>query len=428
MLSAGRQSTRSPTTSQTDSYGAGSVPRTNGRPYPQRSSINEENERDDNEYEPASDDIDEQERTYRPPPRNEDPYLSALKLRFPNRPRTDYAYSRPSGPPNPSVPPPPPPPPPTTLPTTTATISGSTRTPNSGPYQSAIRPSGGTTVSDASDDRTFPRPALRRVNPEQQNTYARRISSETITPTPSSKPISSGGANVRITEPTIDTDQPIMSTFAYQSGIPRPEESIFETIPSHGGPVSYLGIGTFSQFEQCLRECLERERRQTGIASQITRHDIPPNMSVHDYGYDPAVASSHPPQEFYPSSNPYLIDYPSRSSPTLLLDDIRHINVALSKSGISLYPYERFSPESFCYPGSMSIPSRNIHSTYPTERRIIGEVVSACRFVEEDSELLYNRHRNQAVQSVSNALQDHRPFSYIDDSMSSIYPRGPYDI
>ncbi|CAF4832177.1 unnamed protein product, partial [Rotaria sp. Silwood1] len=77
MLSAERQSTRSPTTSQTDSYGTGIASRANGRPYQQRSSITGENERQDDEYGTAPDDMDEQERTYRPPPRNEDPYLSA---------------------------------------------------------------------------------------------------------------------------------------------------------------------------------------------------------------------------------------------------------------------------------------------------------------------------------------------------------------
>ncbi|CAF1296066.1 unnamed protein product [Rotaria sp. Silwood1] len=428
MLSAERQSTRSPTTSQTDSYGTGIASRANGRPYQQRSSITGENERQDDEYGTAPDDMDEQERTYRPPPRNEDPYLSALKIRFPNRPRGDYAYTRPTGPLNPSVPPAPPlPSASTTQPITTAT-SGSTTIPRTEPYQSTIRPiSGSTNILDGSDDRTIPRPALRRVNPEQQNTYARRIASEITTPTSSSKPISSSGVNVRITDPTIDTNQLIPSTFTQQSGIPRINESIFETVPSHGGPVSYLGIGTFSQLEQCLRECLERERRQIGITSQITRYDIPPNISVNDYGYSSAVASP-PPQEFYPSSNPYLIDYPSRSTPTLLLDDIRHINVALSRSGISLFPYERFSPESFCYPESIPIPSTTIHSTHPTERRSFGEVVSACRFVEEDSELLYDRNRYQAVQNVWNTPQNYPPFSNIDASMSNVYPRGPYDI
>ncbi|CAF1223167.1 unnamed protein product [Rotaria sordida] len=456
MLNTERQSIRSPTTSQVDSYGNGSIARTNGRPYQLRSSTIDEHEREDNEYDPTLDDIDEQERTYRPPPRNEDPYISALKFRFPHRAKSDYVYSRPAGPSNSSVPPPAPPAPP--LPSTTQPTVTTTTTPRTGPYQSTLRPThGSTNVSDGSDDKTFSRPNLRRVNPDQQNTYARRIGSEMTSQPSSSKPISSNGTNVRITEPTIDINQPTISTYTHPSGIPRTQESIFETVHSHDGPISYLGTNTFSQFEQCLRECLERERRRTGIASHITRHEIPPsapppapsfapppapsfapppvsqpNTSVHDYGYDPVVTSSSsslPRQEFYPrSSSPYLSDYTSKSVPTFLLDDIRHINVALSRSGISLFPYERCCFESHRYPTSVSLPSTTIQSSYPTERRIIGEVVSACRLVEEDTPLLYNGHRNQAVQNVWNALQRHQPFSHINSSRSNVYPKGPYDI
>jgi hypothetical protein len=45
-----RQSTRSPTTSRADSYNDGPGSRINAAGYQSRSSINEENDREDNEY------------------------------------------------------------------------------------------------------------------------------------------------------------------------------------------------------------------------------------------------------------------------------------------------------------------------------------------------------------------------------------------
>jgi hypothetical protein len=189
---------------------------------------------------------------------------------------------------------------------------------------------------------------------------------------------------------------------------PRPHESIFEKVAAYGGPVSFLGIGTFSQFEHCLRECLERERRQTGITSQIIRQDIP----TLDYDYNSVSIPSH--HGLDPIRVHQFIDYPSRPTATFGIDDIRQINVALSRSGISLFPYHN---ESYFSP--ISVPH-----IYPNERHQTGEVVSACRVVDEDPALLASQNGSRAVQNVWNAIRNHRPFSYMSNVSSS---RGPYD-
>ena len=107
MYSDGRQSPRSPTNSQSDSYRNGSSTAAPGRvnargdsgPYQRRSSILESDEREDNDYEQAVYETDEgPTETPRPIPRNEDPYVSALRYRFPNRSKNDYVYSKPAGP------------------------------------------------------------------------------------------------------------------------------------------------------------------------------------------------------------------------------------------------------------------------------------------------------------------------------------------
>ena len=318
--------------------------------------------------------------------------------------------------------------------------SGRTATSRSEPYQPTTKPNiGGTTISDTSDNKSFPRPSLRHVSPDQKNVYARGIAGETTSnspPAPPPKqtslrtdfPINSQGAEMSKPTTTTTTTTTTTPAATHPIQLSRTQEGIFENAPLYGGPVSYLGIGTFSQFEHCLHECLERERRQIGIASHIIRHDIPPNISVYDYGYDPLPASPNH-QLIKPSSGHPLIDYRSEAFSTFLLDDIRNINVALSKSGISLFPYQQPFRNASSSSIPVSFPSSAInHSYYPNERRIIGEVVSACRLVEEDSPLLYDRHRSQAVQNVWNAIRHCEPFSYTDPSRSSVSPRGPYNI
>ncbi len=310
---------------------------------------------------------------------------------------------------------------PITTTTTTTTTPGGTTTPRSGGYQSTLRPTtGGINTPDTSDSRTFPKPALRPVNPDQQNTYAKRIAGDTPTPASQSGP-GITRPTVRINEPGGVTNRPTTTTTTTREyGPSRTQESIFEKVPAQGGPVSYLGTGTFSQFEHCLRECLERERRQTGIESHIIRQDLPSSISAHDYGYDPVSATPSPYNGLNPTTVHQFIDYPSRPTASFSIDDIRHINVALSRSGISLFPYcppyhdSDFSP--------ISLPS-----TYPSGRHTTGEVVSACRVVEEDQAIISSRNGIQAVQNVWNAIQNHRPFSSTDHSRSSVSPRGLYD-
>jgi hypothetical protein len=272
----------------------------------------------------------------------------------------------------------------------------------------------------------LPKPVLRRVTPDQQNTYARRVVGDTTTPPTSQPQPKIPGPTVRITEPAIDTDRPTTSTFSRQFSPSGAQESIFEKVPSHG-PVSYLGTATFSQFEHCLRECLERERRMTGIASHITRHDIPGPISAHDYDYDyDRIPTS---SLYHDGLNPMTVhtftDYPSRPTSTFSIDDVRYINVALSRNGIPLFPYYRSYDDS--YPSSIPSPHTIIASPYPSGRHGFGEVVSACQVAEEDPAIVFNRSGIRAVQNVWNAIQNHGPFLHIDRSRS-ISPRGLYSI
>lgn len=139
---------------------------------------------------------------------------------------------------------------------------------------------------------------------------------------------------------------------------------------------------------------------------------MPPNPTVSAFDYDASDRYGYRGHS-----------YRSAHMPVYSLDDIRNINVALSRSGIPLFPYERFSSLHFrpdpvlnsyfdsCYPYHYD----NTSTSGP--RRIIGEVVSACRFVEEEPTFSPYSSGTVAVQNVWNAIQEHQSFS------SAIPPR-----
>jgi hypothetical protein len=120
-------------------------------------------------------------------------------------------------------------------------------------------------------------------------------------------------------------------------------------------------------------------------------------MSTRDYGYDP-----------------HILHHSSSHLPTFTVNDIQYINVAFNKNGIPLLPYSRSYSDS--YPSPLSYSTSTIQSTYPSGRYTGGEVVSACRIVEDDPALQGGSH---AVKNVWSAIQHHYP-------SSNISPREPY--
>jgi hypothetical protein len=99
MFSDVRRSAQSPTNSARDPYSEKITSRTNERRYGRPIESSEVDEQEDNDYEEAVyEDHDTSDEADRPLTRREDPYIAALRHRFPNRPKTDYVYSKPIGP------------------------------------------------------------------------------------------------------------------------------------------------------------------------------------------------------------------------------------------------------------------------------------------------------------------------------------------
>ncbi|CAF1077701.1 unnamed protein product [Didymodactylos carnosus] len=404
------------------------------RPIDRRSSIDEE---DDAQYEEPGGLTETDGRPEPPPQQRDQQYIGALQHRFPSRPKSDYAYSAPiintAGV--------------TTSVTPTTRLNGTrTTTPITPPGTNQSTPAPGTNRGNTNGNTSsvFPRPNLRPVSTSQQNTYARRLTppqSTMTTPgrattTPTNvgvqqdtrstlqRPTTTPTTGIRTTQNLVDIPIPIpIPTSTFMPSI-RPMESTFERIDSRGGPVSYLGTGTWSQFEHCLRECLSRERNYSGITSEIYRHDIPgvrgpdPVSLINDYSYDKSI-----PYDSLRSSGYGYHDYPIRPAGALNLEDIQGINAALSKSGISVFPhhhhpgyyYDHHHNDQYHFGSHEPVGLHSYGTNFPQPRhRVIGEIVSACRIVNEEPFGSYppsHADRVTAVQHVWNAIQNRLPMT-----------------
>ncbi|CAF0736770.1 unnamed protein product [Didymodactylos carnosus] len=388
-------------------------------------------------------------------------FTTTSQQRFPSRSKTDYSFSPPNiratGTKNPAK-----------SNGRTNASSASTATSQSG--TSSSTPSPGTNRGINANRNTGG-----RVAKQQQNTYGKRLTSPQNT---TQLPITISSSRGRTTPYLVDENRPRTT---------RAIQSIFERV-DRNGHASYLGKGTWPQFESCLRECLSRDHQYSGITSLLQRHDISGSdikrkgyvSLLDDYSYEKVVPyNSH--RSLYTHH-----DYPTRSAAALNLEEIQGINKALSKSGISLLPhyqhhydhhghYHGHHPEHHYghhlehhhghhpehhhghhpehhhghhlehhhghhpehhhghhlehhhgHHSGHHYDDQHHHSSHgpcpaycygpnyaPPRHRIIGEIVTSCRIVNEEP---YGSHspshtdRVNAVQHVWNALQHRQPF------------------
>ena len=316
------------------------------------------------------------------------------------------------------------PPLPTTLPRSSNGATGRRRD----SYESTARPAGGRLNGvPVTEDGKIVLPTLRPVDPDQKNRYAARLRGDTSATSTQTRPGTSG-PGVRLNGASTYPKRP--SPIATQtSREPRPTGGAFDDGIRRDRSTSFLSGNNSPQFQRCVQECLERERNRTGFSTQTSPQHFSPAVSAYDYDHDLYSGTTH--RSIHSPGRPQVIDYGRQLAPTLLLDDIRHINLALSKSGISLFPYERF--QQYGYPTMSPVLSSNTFNQYSpvpsSGRRIIGEVVSACRLVEEEQPAwMPNRGGSHAVENVWRAIQQHQPFTHMDSARPSVTFRDPYDI
>ncbi len=211
------------------------------------------------------------------------------------------------------------------------------------------------------------------------------------------------------------------STYIPQSQKGKPNQSIFEKVDAHSGSATYLGTGTFSQLENCIRNCLSHNQPHTDYTNYTTKYDFPHKSLtrasvLEDYSYDGILSPSH---HISHSTSHHYIPYSTsddhhhhhhhhssthpKSAADLSLDEIRQVNDALAKYGIPILSHHE-------HPYNKPLP--------------VGDIISACHQLLEDPVLRAQSQGTQAVQHVWDNLQHHSPqtniYGYASPAVRSV--------
>lgn len=158
----------------------------------------------------------------------------------------------------------------------------------------------------------------------------------------------------------------------------RKYASIFEKVDTHDGHTTYLGSGTFSQLEDCICNCLARDKYCRETTYRSRKYDYSSKSLIRaslldDYSYDGVIS---PDCHVSHSRNSHHYENRKRAAGELSLSEIRQVNDALAKHGISVFSSQ---PN----PYNPHYPQRNVN-----------DIISACRLLIEDPAIagLNNRH------------------------------------
>ena len=168
-------------------------------------------------------------------------------------------------------------------------------------------------------------------------------------------------------------------------------QSIFEKIDTHGGGASYLGKGTFVQLEDCIRQCLARDqghRPASHHPKSLTHASV-----LEDYSYDGLVPSDHH-QHHHLHRSSSAVDHAhhrKKSAADLSLTEIRHINDALTKYGISVFSHDQHRDDVQ-------------HAARP-----VSDILSACQLLMHEPTLAPYRNGHAAAQNTWNSMQHAYP-------------------
>ncbi|CAF4738542.1 unnamed protein product [Rotaria sp. Silwood1] len=225
----------------------------------------------------------------------------------------------------------------------------------------------------------------------------------------------------RVSAHDIENEEP-RSTFIPHNRGRKKHRSIFEKVDLHSGRTTYLGCGSFSQLEDCISDCLTRDQRHKSIEIYATKRSDPlrcfTRASVlEDYCYDGIIlpkcckirsTSCDPCRCDYcvvgsrscdpcrcdycvirsSSCDPYCCDYYKKCAGELSLPEIREVNDALDKCGISVF-------------------SRHLHSDHKSHTA--RDIASACELLLSDPQFAAYKHGSPAVSHVWDAMRHYQP-------------------
>ena len=194
---------------------------------------------------------------------------------------------------------------------------------------------------------------------------------------------------------------------------PKSDQSIFEKVDIRNRRTSYLGSGSFNQLEDCIKDCLARDRRRPEKYHSSTNYHSPMRSLtrasvLEDYSYDGIITSNHhahrSSDRYHHSDHHHHHQHGhdhSRSAANLSLTEIRRVNDALAKYGIAVFSHEDHYNNRY----------RRNHT--------VGEILSACQLLAEDPTLAAYKNGPPAVHNVWDHLQHSQPPSYSGNYGSS---------
>jgi hypothetical protein len=186
-----------------------------------------------------------------------------------------------------------------------------------------------------------------------------------------------------------------------------------------------LGTGTFTQLEDCIRNCLARNKQHIDITHHSTKYDFPHHSSkydfphksltrasvLEDYSYEGITAPKHHithsdhdhhysdhhhhysdhHDHHYSDHHHHHSDHHTKSAASLSLEEIRQVNDALARYGIPVFS------------------GHDHHYDMYNKPQPIGELLSACQRLMQDPTIASLGTGPQAVQHVWDNLQHHQP-------------------
>jgi len=320
------------------------------------------------------------------------------------------------------------------------TKSSSSSSSESSTVQSTQKPTNvSTNATKTTNPVSFQRSNTRPDNSQAQNNSAQRNVNQT-TKTPSESKQTTQGSFGRVSARDIENEKPT-PLFIPHSQDGRSKQSIFEKVDTHGGGTVYLGSGTSSDLEDCIRNCLARNKPHPDYTYHTTKYSSPykslTRASVlEDYSYD-GISSldrhlhhsisdydhdHHIPHSSNGHHHPYSDHHHSHDhrihASELSLDEIRQVNDALTKYGVPVFSH----PE---HPSSLY-----------NRPRPVGDIISACQQLLADPVLRSQRDGTHAVQHVWDNLHYHSPqtnmYGYASPAVRGVAshlftPQNPYD-
>jgi hypothetical protein len=172
-------------------------------------------------------------------------------------------------------------------------------------------------------------------------------------------------------------------------------------VNTHGGSPTYLGTGSFSQLEDCIRNCLSHSQSHTDYTNHHIKHDFPQKSLtrasvLEDYSYDGIIAPNHhithsASSHDHHHHHQHHFSQHTKHAAELSLDEIRQVNDALAKYGIPILSHHEHPDHLYNKP------------------RPVGDIISACQQLLADPLLRSQRDGLHAVQHAWDNLHYHSP-------------------